>query len=175
MNRRPFVVSFVGHSGSGKTTVLEKLIPELKNRGLKVGTIKHHLGKLTLDQPGKDSFRHRQAGADVSMIATPGEVGIVIGWDSDPRVEELVLLMRGIDIVLCEGYKHSSIDKIEVFRADLGQEPVCRGEVSIMAIVSDSETDCGVPRFSPSDTAGLADFLEGHIETAEPIFSLQPA
>ncbi len=168
LDKKPAVVCFVGSSGSGKTTFLEKLIPALKNLGFKVGTIKHHLGKLALDQPGKDSFRHRLAGADASIIATPGEIGLVMSVEQYPEVDGLLHLLKEVDIVLCEGYKHAGYPKIEVFREDLLRLPTCKGDRFLIAIVADSEEDCGVPRFSTYDPQGLACFLADHIESLRP-------
>ena len=157
----PFVVCLVGRSESGKTTLMERLIPALKKMGLRVGTVKHHLGKLTLDQPGKDSFRHREAGAEISMIATPGLVGMVMALDHDPSLEELVVHMREMDMVLCEGYKHSSFPKIEVFRKDLGGSPMFLGDETLMALVTEEEGQWRVPVFSPFEPDALAAFLAG--------------
>ena len=86
----PILLFVAGKSGSGKTTILERLIPELKDRGLKVGTIKHHHGDFTMDIPGKDSWRHKMAGAEKTIISSPNRIGMVIDSDHDHTPEELM-------------------------------------------------------------------------------------
>jgi molybdopterin-guanine dinucleotide biosynthesis protein B len=142
---------------------MERLIPVLKEMGFKVGTIKHHLGRLSLDQPGKDSFRHREAGSEISMIATPTQVGIVLTLDHDPTLEELVFHMRGMDIVLCEGYKHSAFPKIEVFRDRPGKGPMFFQDPTLIALVTEAMGPWEVPSFPPHDPRGLAAFLAERI------------
>jgi len=168
LDKKPAVVCFVGSSGSGKTTFLEQLIPALKNLGFKVATVKHHLGKLVLDQPGKDSFRHRKAGADASIIATPGEIGLVMSVDGDPGLDGLIPMVKCVDFVLCEGYRNTAYPKIEVFRRDLSRLPTCKGDDFLVALVTDSEEEWGIPRFSTHDPQGLARFLADHIESLRP-------
>ncbi|MFC1841439.1 molybdopterin-guanine dinucleotide biosynthesis protein B, partial [Thermodesulfobacteriota bacterium] len=103
--KTPPLVIIAGWSGSGKTTLVEKLIPELKNKGLVTGTIKHHHNSLELDKPGKDSWRHRKAGAVKTIISSPECVGMVMDVDHDPDLDELIPCMTGVDIVIVEGYK----------------------------------------------------------------------
>ena len=100
----PPVVSIVGYSGSGKTTLIEKLISALKQRGLRVGTIKHDVHGFEMDRPGKDSWRHKQAGASATIITSPRQIGMVMDADHDHHPMELLPLMAGMDIVnsLCE-------------------------------------------------------------------------
>ncbi len=112
----PPVISIVGFSGSGKTTLLEKLIPELTRRGIRVGTIKHHLHDFDMDKPGKDSWRHKQAGAVVTIISTPSRIGMSMDVDHDHKPHELVPFFDGVDIILTEGYKRGDNAKLEVFR-----------------------------------------------------------
>ncbi len=155
----PPIVCIVGGSGSGKTTYLERLIPELRGKGLRVGTIKHHPGDFEVDIPGKDSWRHRQAGAVATMVSAPGRIGVVLEVDHDHDPEELVPLLTGVDIVLAEGYKRARIPKIEVFRSEVHDSPFCIGDRYLMAVVTDAKPDLEVPLFPVDDVGGLAAFL----------------
>jgi molybdopterin-guanine dinucleotide biosynthesis protein B len=160
----PPIISFVGASGSGKTTLLEKLIPELTRQGFKVGTIKHDVHGFEIDKPGKDSWRHKQAGAAVSMISSPFQIGMVMDVDHDHHPDELTSLLSGVDIILTEGYKQKGRAKVEVFRPDgRGEEPLCMNDACLIALVTDTQLDLGVPRFSLNDIMGLADFLIIHL------------
>jgi molybdopterin-guanine dinucleotide biosynthesis protein B len=155
----PPIVSIVGFSGSGKTTLLEKLIPELTLRCIRVGTIKHHLHDFDMDRPGKDSWRHKQAGAAVTVISTPSRIGMMMDVDHDHKPQELAALFVGVDIVLTEGYKRENHAKLEVFRPEVHEKPLSQGDVNLMALISDHPIDMGVPRFLTNDIKGLADFL----------------
>lgn len=155
----PPMVSFVGSSGSGKTTLLEKLIRELTDRGYRVGTIKHDVHGFEMDRPGKDSWRHKQAGAVAAMISSPRQIGMVMDVKHDHDPDELKGLFQNVDIVFAEGYKRGHKPKIEIFRAGLRDEPLCRNDDHLIAWVTDAEIDLGVPRFSLEDIQGLADFL----------------
>ena len=157
---RPPIVSLVGSSGAGKTTFLEKLIPELVRRGFRVGTIKHDVHGFEMDTPGKDSWRHKHAGAVLSMIASPFQVGMVMDVDHDHSPEELLPLISGVDIILTEGYKKAGRIKVEVFRPDgRDKTPLCANDDALIALVSDVAVDLRVPRFPLSDVKRLAGFL----------------
>jgi molybdopterin-guanine dinucleotide biosynthesis protein B len=160
--KEPVIISIVGASGAGKTTLLEKLIPELMRRGLRVGTIKHDLHGFEMDRPGKDSWRHKQAGASVSIISSPYQIGMVMDVDHDHDLDELSPLLSGVDIILTEGYKGQDKAKLEVFRSEAYPEPLCKDDEHLMALISDTPVDLGVPRFLPDDVKGLADFLMSH-------------
>lgn len=162
----PPIVSVVGRSGAGKTTLLEKLIPELARRGFRVGTIKHDVHGFEMDKPGKDSWRHKQAGSAVTLISSPHQIGMVRDVDHDHRLDELVPYLAGVDIVLTEGYKRGDKPKVEIFRPEVHSEPLCRGDDKLVALVSDAPVDLGVPRFSIGDINGLADFLVVNFELA---------
>ena len=155
----PPVVSIVGYSGSGKTTLVEKLISALKGRGFKVGTIKHDVHGFEMDQPGKDSWRHKQAGASTTIITSPKRIGMVMDADHDHHPLELLPLMDGIDIVIVEGFKRTNLPKIEVFRPENGKPPACRGDRNLMAVVSNASLDWGVPRYTTDDIEILADVI----------------
>jgi molybdopterin-guanine dinucleotide biosynthesis protein MobB len=100
------IVSIVGYSGSGKTTLVEKMIPELKRRGWRVATIKHNRHGFEIDHEGKDSWRHRRAGADMTVLASPGKVAVMADTEGDLSLEELGdRFIRGVDVILTEGFK----------------------------------------------------------------------
>ncbi len=157
----PPVFIFVGHSGCGKTTLVEKLIPELSRRGLRVATIKHAHHKVVLDTPGKDSWRYKQAGAAMSMLVTSNELQLVAEAVDRREPSELAQRFLGeADIVLAEGFSHASGKKIEVLRRECANEPRCKVEDGLIAMVSDvSEAYPLLPHFALNDAAGIADFL----------------
>lgn len=163
----PTIVSIVGASGSGKTSLLEKLIPELTGRGLRVATIKHDVHGFEMDKPGKDSWRHKQAGAVTSIISSPFKIGMVMDVDHDHSPDELAWLLSGADLILTEGYKQKGKNKLELFRPDgPGEEPLCKGDKDLIALVSDLTIDLGVPRFRISDVSALADFIISRFDLA---------
>ncbi len=157
--KEPPIISVVGFSGSGKTTLLEKLIGELTRRGLRVGTIKHHTRDFEMDKPGKDSWRHKQAGASITVISSPNKIGMVMDVDHDYCLQEFASFFSGMDIVLAEGYKKENRPKLEVYRPKAGEEPICKNDDNLTALVSEIQFDLGVPRFAPDDIKGLADFI----------------
>lgn len=160
----PAIISIVGPSGSGKTTLLEKLIPALIRRGLTIGTLKHDVHGFDMDRPGKDSWRHKQAGAAVSVISSPDKVGLVMDADHDNRPIELAPLFTNVDIVLTEGYKTATNDKIEVFRPEVHGELLCRDDETLVAVASDVPVDINVPRIPLQHVDELADFLIAHFK-----------
>ena len=160
----PPVISVVGFSGAGKTTVLEKLIPQLTRLGLKVGTIKHDVHGFEMDRPGKDSWRHRQAGAVTTVLSSPFQVGMVTDVDHDHSLEHLAPLLSHVDIILTEGYMGEERPKLEVFRPEVSKEPLAMGDKHLVALVSRAPAEFVVPCFSPDDMAGLAHFLAGRFK-----------
>lgn len=156
------ILSVVGRSGSGKTTLLEKLIRELSARGRRVGTIKHHYhGPVTVDVPGKDSWRHKQAGASAVALSAPQSLFTVRDLSGELSLDEIThRALFDVDLVLTEGGKSGPMPKIEVSRAAQAAPLLCGPEDRLVAVVSDRETGASVPQFGLEDVAALADFIE---------------
>lgn len=156
----PPVISFIARPNHGKTTVIEKLIPELVGRGFKIGTIKHHVHHFEMDRPGKDTWRHKQAGAHTVALSSPTGVGVISDVTSDSSVEELVAhYFSGLDLVITEGYKTGPMPKIEVFRKEVSTSPLDNRDTTWVAFVTDTTLDSDLPQFSCGDISGLASFL----------------
>lgn len=155
----PPIVSVVGLSGAGKTTLLEKLIRVLSGRGYRVGSIKHDVHGFELDKPGKDSWRHKHAGAATTLISSRSQIGMVMDVDHDHHPDELKGFFTNVDIILTEGYKQGNKPKLEIFRNNVHEEPLCKNDEHLIALISDMRMDLGVPQFSLDDIDGLADFL----------------
>jgi molybdopterin-guanine dinucleotide biosynthesis protein B len=153
------MIFVVGFSGAGKTTLIERLIPELRVRGYRVGSIKHDVHGFQMDRPGKDSWRHKEAGASATVISSPRRIGMVRDVDHDHPVEALVPLLSDMDVVLVEGYKQVKQAKLEVFRPEIHEAPLCKDDEYLVALISDTPMDLGVPRFGTEDAGALTDFL----------------
>ncbi len=153
------IAAIVGYSNSGKTTLLEKLIREMTLRGLRVGTIKHDVHGFEMDRQGKDTWRHKQAGASTTIISSPTRIGMVKDVDHDHDPLELAALMPDADLILLEGYKNAEIPKIEIFRTAVSEKRCCTNDPYLMAVVSDIPHDNGVPCFGHDDISAIADFL----------------
>lgn len=158
------IVSVVGRSNVGKTTLLEKLIAELKRRGYRVATIKHDVHGFDIDRPGKDTWRHAQAGSDLVVIAAPDRFAMIGRTARELCLDEIVArLPAEVDIVLTEGYKRGNKPKIEVSRAACGRE-LLSGEEELLALATDQPyPDLGVPQYGLEDAGGLVDLLERSI------------
>lgn len=156
------IVSVIGRSSSGKTTLLEKLVRELTRRGVRIGTVKHHVhGPVEVDVPGKDSWRHKQAGARAVALASADTCFVVRDAPEHPSLETIAhRYLTGVDLILSEGFRAGAMPKIEVNRAALGQPLLCGPEDDLVAVVSDRDTGAAVPHFGLEDTPALADFLE---------------
>src|SRR4030042_1169289 len=153
------VISIVGKSNSGKTTLLEKLIPELRQRGYNLAVIKHSASGFELDQPGKDSWRFTKAGSSTVVISSGRKIALFKSVDHEPTLEEIIpLIGEGFDLVLTEGFTGGNVPKIEVHRKVLGELRCSPGE--LIALVTDEALDIAVPQYSPSDVKALADFIE---------------
>jgi molybdopterin-guanine dinucleotide biosynthesis protein B len=157
----PPIVSIVGKSDAGKTTLLEKLVRELKKRGYRIGTIKHDVHGFDIDHEGKDSWRHKEAGACTVAISSPKKLALVKDVESEEPLDSLASkYFQDVDIILTEGYKKEGKPKIEVFRSRVHEKPFCKADKNLVALVSDTSLDLDAPCFELDDTKGLADFLE---------------
>jgi molybdopterin-guanine dinucleotide biosynthesis protein B len=154
------VVSIVGQAKSGKTTLIEKLIPELKSRGYRVATVKHTHQDLELDTPGKDSWRYAQAGSNAVVISTPRNLALIESFDRDASIKDVMRLIGAdFDILLVEGFHDAHVPKIEVHRKETGKELRCSIK-ELKAVVTDEHLDVDLPQFALDDMAGITDFIE---------------
>jgi molybdopterin-guanine dinucleotide biosynthesis protein B len=166
-------------SGSGKTTLLVRLLPELIGRGLTVSTLKHAHHDFDLDQPGKDSFRHREAGASEVLIASSRRWALQheLRAGAEPALEELIAPLSPVDLLLVEGFKRHAHPKLEVMRPSLGKEPLYPNDKLIRAIYAVEPLPAplraaiGLPIYQEGDIAGIADLI---IAEARPIGSKGP-
>ena len=156
----PPIVSIVGLSNVGKTTLLERLISELRERAYRVATIKHDVHGFDMDKPGKDSWRFTQAGSDIMVLSSPDKLAMIKKVDHDSSLQELAHLVgNSTDIILTEGFKQREAPKIEVHRKAAGSELLC-GPDEMVALVTDEPLDLPVWQCTLDDVSGLADFVE---------------
>ena len=153
------VVSLVGKSGVGKTTALERIIREIKRRGYRVGTVKHDTHGFEMDKPGKDSWRHAQAGSDAVVVSGPHKMALIRKTDKELPLEDIVELMGAVDLVITEGYKRGNKPKIEISRLERGTELLCQPD-ELIGIMADYPMDLQVPIYGLEDAAGIVDLLE---------------
>jgi molybdopterin-guanine dinucleotide biosynthesis protein B len=155
------IISIVGKSDSGKTTFIEKLLPELVRRGYRIATVKHDVHGFEVDREGKDSWRHKQAGAHTTVISSPQKIALIRDVEKDFTLTELrEKLIQDVDLILSEGYKKDVQPKIEIFRMEKHRELLCTQEDNLVALVSDKEFNVGVSCFFLDDVKGVADFIE---------------
>lgn len=155
-------VSIVGRSKSGKTTLIEHLIPELRRRGYRVGTLKHHAHpQFEIDYEGTDTWRHAQAGSAHVVIAAPDKIASIRQLDADLEAAHIIdTLMGDCALVLTDGYRSAPLPKIEVVRAARSTEPLCAPS-ELLAVATDLEDgDFGIPALPLNDIARIADFIE---------------
>jgi molybdopterin-guanine dinucleotide biosynthesis adapter protein len=163
------IFGLAGWSGSGKTTLMTALIPEFVARGLSVSTIKHAHHAFDVDQPGKDSWRHRQAGASEVMVVSEHRWALMheLRGAPEPGLDELVPRITSVDLLLVEGFKHHPHPKIEVYRPALGKPPLHPDDRYIVAVASDEVLPgLTLPRLSLGDPVAIADFIIRHDERA---------
>ena len=157
------IVSIVGKSESGKTTLLESLIIELKQRGYKVAVIKHALEDIELDKQGKDTWRFSQIGSDVVAISSPHKLVLMKKLERDFSPQELSRFIAwDYDLILTEGFKQSGTIKIEVHRKEQG-EGLLSPVKQLLAVVTDEPLDVDVPQFSKGEVQGLTDLIENKL------------
>jgi len=153
--------SFVGRSNTGKTTVIERLIPILVRKGIKVAVIKHHHNDFEIDKPGKDTYRYKQAGAAMSILASPGKIAVVEDTENELTLEDIIArYIHDVDLIIIEGFKREKVPKIEVFQPKEGVDtPVCEGNEHLIAIITDESLATSLPVFSRDNIQGLAQFI----------------
>ena len=159
------VFGIVGHSGMGKTTLLERLIPELQARGLKISLIKHSHKDIDIDHPGKDSYRLRAAGCQEVLLMGKNRWALMheLNDHAEPPLSYLLDRLHECDLVLIEGFKAENFPKLEVWRSPIGKQPLGTDWPGIQAIASDGETTHStLPVFNLADTPKLADFVIQH-------------
>ena len=134
------VIGFAGYSGSGKTTLIEQLIPRFVGKGLRVSLIKHAHHRFDIDQPGKDSYRHREAGAAEVLLTSANRWVLMheLRGAPEPGLREQLRLFSPCDLVLVEGYKSADVPKIEVHRPSTGKQPLHPGDPNIIAVATDA-------------------------------------
>lgn len=168
-SQRVKVFGIAGHSGMGKTTLLEKLIPELTRRGLRVSLIKHSHKDIEIDRPGKDSYRLREAGCSEVLLMGKSRWALMHEQrnDMEPTFDYLLSRMQSCDLVLVEGFKQEAFPKIEVYRAVNDKTPLWRDQSDIMGLATDVPTAAlhgsqSLPHFDLSDAQAIADFVQAH-------------
>lgn len=161
------IISLVGKSSSGKTTLMEKLIVELKRRGSKVAIVKHSHHADDLDTAKKDTWRFTQAGAALSAINSLDHLAIYRKMDHFFDPEEISsFVLWDYDVILTEGFKGSPYPKIEVHRAEQGKDLVSEKEL-LLAVVTDEPLDVSVPQYAHDDITGIADLIESKVKAAQ--------
>ena len=155
------IFGFAGYSGSGKTTLIEKLIPLFVQRGLKVSLIKHAHHTFDVDQPGKDSFRHRHAGCSEVLVTSSRRWALMseLRGAPEPTLNEQLSRLSPCDLLLVEGFKHEHIPKLEVYRAVVGESMIHPHDSNIVAIASDAKVDTQLPQLDLNLPETIAAFI----------------
>ncbi len=159
------VLGLAGWKNSGKTALMVRLVTLLTSRGLRVSTVKHADHNFDVDQPGKDSYRHRAAGATEVVVSSAKRWALMheLREESEPDLTELLEHMSDVDLVLVEGFKKLSHDKVEVFRAEIGKPLMAREDPHIVAVASDDPLpDIEIPVLPLDDAEAVADFILTH-------------
>lgn len=157
---------FAGFSGSGKTTLIEQLIPLFTARGLRVSLIKHAHHTFDVDQPGKDSYRHRQAGAHEVLVTSSRRWALMheLRGEPEPALDALVGRMAPCDLLLVEGFKRAALPKLEVFRRCVGEAPLHPHDPHIVAIASDEPLEAPIPVLDLNQPAVICEFILRHLD-----------
>ncbi len=157
---KPKIITIVGKSNSGKTTLLEKLITHLTQKGYKIGSVKHAHSGFEMDKEGKDSWRHKKAGAASTLVISEDKIAMVKD-DRTSYLEKIRFYLSDNDIILAEGFKRQNLPKIEIFRRQsVHKEPLCSGDENLIAFVTNSDYKLDVPTFGIEDIIEIADFIE---------------
>lgn len=151
----------VGWKNAGKTGLMERLVTEITSRGLTVSTIKHAHHSFDVDQPGKDSFRHRAAGATEVLLSSANRVALMheLRGAEEPSLDDLLARLSPVDLVLVEGYKRDRHPKVEAHRAETGNPLIAHEDETVKAVASDTPFDFDRPVFDLNDTSQIADFI----------------
>lgn len=166
---KPAVVSVAAKSGTGKTTLVVKLISELKRRGYRIGAVKHDGHGFSMDKEGKDSWRFTEAGSDITMVTSRDKIAMIRQNPDrqEPPLDETIARYFGdVDIVITEGFKKNTLPKIEVHRRECRSQLLYRGEnhdPALLAVASDEPLDLDVPVFDLNDAHGLCDLIEAQL------------
>jgi len=160
------VIGFAGWSGSGKTTLIEKLIPRFVRRGLRVSLVKHAHHSFDVDQPGKDSYRHRHAGASEVLVTSSRRWVLMheLRGTQEPSFEEQLKRLSPCDLLIVEGFKHAPISKLEVWRESTGEGPLHPQDPHIVAVASDSKPATKLPLLDLNDAAAIEEFILRHLK-----------
>ena len=155
------IYGVVGYKNAGKTGLMERLVIEIVSRGLSVSTVKHAHHSFDVDQPGKDSYRHREAGASQTILASANRWALMseLRCSAEPSLQELLDQLAPVDLVLVEGYKRDKHPKVEAFRQETGHRLICKDDPTVRALAADCEVDSDVPRFDLDDTKAIAEFI----------------
>lgn len=151
----------VGWKNAGKTGLMERLVSEITGRGIKVSTVKHAHHTFDVDQPGKDSHRHRVAGATEVLLASRKRIALMheLRDEEEPTLETLLTRLGPVDLVLVEGYKRDAHPKVEAHRAETGNPLIATDDPTVRAVASDTPLDLDRPVFDLNDTKAIADFI----------------
>jgi molybdopterin-guanine dinucleotide biosynthesis protein B len=154
------VYGVIGWKNSGKTSLMERLVAEITGRGFSVSTVKHVHHAVDLDQPGKDTYRHRQAGAREVVLAAAERLAILVEHRGpEPELPQVLARLAPVDLVLVEGYKRDAHPKVEVWRAETGQPLIQSGDPLVRAVATDAALTLPVPVLDLNDTRAVADFI----------------
>lgn len=169
---RPPVLGFAAWSGTGKTTLLTRLLPLLRERGLRIGTIKHAHHGFDVDTPGKDSYELRKAGAEQVLVASRQRLALMVErpGTEEPGLDELLHHFdgSGLDVVLVEGFKHLHFPKIELHRAARRKPLLFPSDSSIIAVATDTGVDTELPVLDLNDLPAIADFVIDYLNSEQP-------
>ncbi|MBR2573047.1 MAG: molybdopterin-guanine dinucleotide biosynthesis protein B [Loktanella sp.] len=155
------IYGIVGYKNAGKTGLMERLVTEITGRGISVSTLKHAHHTFDVDHPGKDSYRHRQAGAQQVLLASGTRWALMseLRGAAEPPLADLLRLLSPVDLVLVEGYKRDAHPKVEAFRAVTGNPLIAPDDPTVRAVASDTALTLDRPLFDLNDTAAIADFI----------------
>ena len=162
------IFGFAGYSGSGKTTLIEQVVPLITQRGLTVSLIKHAHHTFDVDQPGKDSHRHRVAGCTEVLITSSRRWALIheLRGAPEPELSEQIMHISPCDLLLVEGYKREAIPKLEVYRQEVGEPLIHPHDPHIVAVATDAKLDTALPQLDLNNPAAIAQFILEHVGLA---------